>query len=662
MYGVEIGEVDRELNYLAGKGKGFESAKDPMKLRAKLASEVVDYYNHYLDNLQTIFRRGVRHWKLYMSSMKDSRKPWEKWRSRVPVPYGYSGTETSVSTMQDLLWSMKNPVQPEATPDGADEVAERIGQWFDYVFRRIRFKKETDLALREMLVQGLAIRKSVNIRKERDIFFIPSKDDLQQFQAEMERIQLEMGLNPPKPDDFPDKDEFYDAFAKFREVANSSGARLPEFPKPGPRRVKVYWGPGWKRVNYFGFFYDPLTQLDEQETVIQRSIVPLKWVLERAGEDERFPFDPQAVQGSREGGDNPTGVDVDTGGRLNQWQSELADVVGVNSADTTSPQFEKAVEILECYKIGSPFPFRIVMNRKMCINKRKDIPFDHGGHPYTLLSNVELPFSSASMGDLLLVEPLLKEMNTLRGLRLDSVMLSTLPVFARMREAGMTEMARRISPGIVFDSARGPQSFGQVSNVQVPSEAFKELYEIKDDIDTTNATQPLVRGQIGPSKITATHTERAREGAALRTKQRTFRFEDDMATTVDHFLSLANQFYDQEEMDRLSGNLGLDIMKQFKREDFLQAINWDYAFRAATTAVNKELNLQQKKDLFVTFVNSQVERFKPYIMAKKMLKDVDPNSDDVWMTEEEFAQAQAQAQAQAEAQAEQEQQGQPQQQ
>ena len=629
-------------------GYYFEGAGAPIEedARAKAAKEVEEYYNHYLGALQDVFSRTTRHWKIYMSSMKDNRSAHEKWRSTVHVPYAYSGVETAVSTMLDLFFSQNPPFKPEAQGEGFEEVAYKIERWLDFVFRQIRFKREIDLATREMLVQGLAIRKNIFIRKEREIFVQPSIEQAEQFDGELRKAVIEFGLDPPRPEQFEEIEDFYEAFEKFRQAANSGGSRIPELPRVGPRRIINYKGPGWKRISYYSFFYDPLVAVHDQEVVIQRSIVPLKWIKSRAGKGDEFPFDPEAVEECSIG-------DKGDGQRLNQWQEELAQICGVSSGQNLdSPQFKQSAEILESYHIGDKLPYRITMNRTKCINKRKDIPWEHGSHPFTILQNVELPFSASSFGDIYQSEGLYKEMNTLRGLRVDAVKISTLPIFAKMKETGMTEMAKRIAPGIIFDTPRGPASIGQVSNVQVPSEAFKELYEIKDDIDTTNATQPLVRGQVGPSKITATHAERAREGAALRTKQRMFRFEDDMGTTLEQFLSLGHQFYDQEEMNEMGGRIGINpIHEKFKKEDFLQALLMEYAFRAATTSINRELDLQQKKDLFITFVNAQVERFKPHVMARRLLASVDQTMDDVWMTEEEFQQfQQAQAEAQAQAQ------------
>lgn len=632
----------REYDYFGGRGEVDDTGDD---LRIKKAKDTEEYYNHYLRALQEVYRRATKHWKIYMSSYKDNRKPHEKWRNKVHVPYGYSGVETANATMLDLFFSQSPPFRPEAVGSGLDDVAYRIERWLDYVFRRTRFKREVDLGVREMLVQGLCVRKSALITKERDIVNYPSEDLAKQFEEEIKRVVMEAGMKPPTPEEFEDREAFYEGFEKFRITVNSMGFKVPEMPRPGPQRVTLYKGPGWKRINYHSFLYDPLTEIRGQEVVIQRSIVPLKWVWDRAGEGKQYPFDPRAVRACEgiEGGDV----------RLNEWQEELAATAGVSSANTLdSPHFKKSVEILEAYHLGDKeCPYRMVMNRHMIINKKKEVPWEHGGHPYTILQNVELPFASSSFGDLFQVEDLLKEMNTLRSLRLDGVMLATLPIFAKMREAGLTEMARRIAPGIVFDTARGGQSIAQVSKIEVPSAAFKEIYEIKDDYDTTNATQPMVRGQVGPSNITATHAERAREGAQLRTKQRMFRFEDDMSTTLEHFLSIGHQFYSQEEMDKIG--LQYSLTEVYKQSDFIAAITMDYAFRAATTSLNKELDLQQKKDLFVTFVNAQVPRFKPEVMARKLLSDVDQQMEDVWMTEEEYQKQQQElaAQQQAELQA-----------
>jgi hypothetical protein len=631
------GTVEREATYEQSVATDQQGESPVMGMRRKAAKEVEEYFDYYKGALTDNFKRITDHWKLYMRSAKDKRKKHEKWRALVAVPYPYSGTETTVAALQELIHSQSPAIMPESIGMGDEPTAQKMERYWDYIQRRMRLTQETDLFFREMVVQGYAIRKNVWVRKERQIMVLESEDQAREFDERMQEAIEVTGQQPPEPEMFGTPADFQRAFEEYRfHVIKEAKIPLPPIPAPGPTKVLHYAGPGMKRTSVYNFFFDPLSQITEQPT-IERSIVPMEWVMDRAGKEDNRAFDGEAVQAAM--------MEAGEERRLDEWQSELADIYGVNSGESESPRYRKAVELLEFYNpADKKMPYRMIMNRKMMINKTPHIPFQHGDHPYTILTNIELPWTSVGMSDLYQPGPLYKEMNTLRGLRLDAVALSVLPVFAKMKEAGLTELARRFSPGLILDTARGPGSIGQVTSVEVPSEAFKEIYEIKDDIDTTNATQPMVRGQTGPTNITATHAERAVQSAATRTTQRVLRIEGELSRFVDQSLSLMHQFMSEDDKIRVGGKDKIDPFLTFQKKDFLHALHMEYAFRSARTTVNKELVVQQMKDLLATYTDLQIPGFKPEVLAKRIQAKLDQDWESSWMTEEEL-QAQQEAAA-----------------
>ncbi len=627
-------EPQEKKEFYLGKG----SEIDGLEKRIKLAKDAEEYFDYYTRLLHEPFRKIANHWQGYLCYFKDTALRYDqRWRSRIRVPLQYQAVEVKTSHQHDLFWSQNPPIQAEAVTASQEEV-DRLNQWFDFVFRRGHFKRETALAFRERAIQGYTVRKSVHIRKERDIFVHPSEELLAQFDEAVKKMIQLSGQPPPTPEQFPDMELFKQAYEDYRQVAISSGVDLPEMPIPGHRRVINYWGPGWKRIPVFNFLWDPYESHKDQEVVIQQSIVPNDWVIERTGDDVNKPFDKEAVSHGLKGGSDTR--------RVTDFVNQLASVVGVVGASDSSPRYDKSSEILEFYKVGDKNPFRIILNRKVAINKLKEIPLDSGDHPFTIIPNIDLPFTGIGLSDLYLNASLFREFNTLRSLRVDAVKMAVLPVFAKTKEVGMTEMMRRISPGIIVESVMGTQSFGQASKVTVPFETFREADDIRNDVMDTIGTPPIVQGQLGPSRVTAMHAERAREGVIKRFKMDVMSIEDDLSKTVDDFLMIGYQYYNPKVFKQI-----MPVLSKFKREDFLNAINMEFAFRAATTALNKELNTQQKKDLFITFVNAQVPRLKPEVFAKRLLNDVDQNMDDVWMTDEEWAAHQEELRKQAEAEA-----------
>lgn len=626
----------------------FQGAGDEppdIDARRKFAKQTEEYFLYYQGALQKTFERVKRHWELFLGRGKDTRKVYEKWRAFLHLPHGYSAVEVANASVLDLILSEKVPIQAEAVPGaGAEELADKLTAYWDYVLRSIRFPREMDMYLRELRVQGLAIRKNVFIEKKREIVYIPSDEQAELYDSEVKRA-IEAGAPPPPlPGKFPDNQEFQKAFEKWRQILVSAGLNIPELPLPGRKTVVHYRGPGWKPVSYFSYFYDPNVRHEEQVCVIQQSIVPEEWVLQRTGPGPGFAFDPEAVEEGIGGG-------ALTQTAVNEWVESLSQFFGVQQGNMLSPQYRNKSEVLECYMPNDrQCPFRMVLNRRVTINKRKDIPYRHGDHPYTVGENILIPFTSTSIGEFSQVEGLMKEGATLRGLRIDGTYGSVLPIFAKLKAAGLTELQRRYSPGLVIETAAGPKALQQVSNVNVPDAAFREISEIKQEIDDTIGSTAVLRGAIGPSHTTASAQERAGRQAAIRQLVQVFRLEGDLTRTVEQWLWLSFQFFKPDELRELGGHVNIDPMVTFKSEDFLQALNMKYAFRSARNTVNKELQIQQLKDVLVTLVNAQLPDFKPSVVARRLLEKVDPGlGGDAWKSQEEMQQEQAEAKAVADA-------------
>jgi hypothetical protein len=66
----------------------------------------------------------------------------------------------------------------------------------------------------------------------------------------------------------------------------------------------------------------------------------------------------------------------------------------------------------------------------------------------------------------------------------------------------------------------------------------------------------------------------------------------------------------------------MDPFVQYKREDFLEALDADYAFRGATTALNADMQIQNMKDLFTILVNAQLPHFKANIFAEDLIDKI----------------------------------------
>ena len=335
----------------------------------------------------------------------------------------------------------------------------------------------------------------------------------------------------------------------------------------------------------------------------------------------------------------------------NQWESRLARIISSSGMqdDKPNPSRKKPCFILEHYFPASKIPYRVVLNGIACINKRKSNPWEHGGFPFTVGTNVNVPFLSSGLSDLKPGESLFRETNALRGLTLDGVKLSVLPVFARLRDAGLTDLAKFIVPGAIIDTIRSRGALEQVSKV-TPPDTLRHLAELRTEIEDATGTYPQARGATGPTGVTATQTERAFQGLAARNQIKLHRLESDLSTIAPQWLSIAHQFLNDEDITSLNRLLIAEATQKYSLDDFQQAIGMDWAFRSSRLVANKELQIANMKDLFTLAVNAFASLPVSPVALDKLFyaiaEKVDPDvAAAIMLSPEEQAQKMAELQA-----------------
>ena len=593
----------------------------------KAAKEALERYEYYLPKLSPVWQKWVKHWRLYTAARKNTRSAKESWRSWVHVPYPFSGIQTTTAAFLDVFLSVNPPVKPSAIgPE--DLMSERkIERLIDYQMRGVEFPGELELALIEMFVQGIFFRKSNWINDTAKIWVHPSQEEITQFEESVVAA-IEAGMPmPPAFEAGPemiasgqaqpgggqvDTEQQLEMFEAWRQQAIANGFNVPEPPVPGPQEIIRYRGTGFTRVSAFDMVYDPAVapwDKCQKEFVYQRSVKSVRWLKERARKDDvSSPFDPAKLEealGTGQG--SKTGGDV----RLNTYQEEILGMMGVTSSQEEKPGLtgdNRLVEVITCWAPGTDFPYRVMVNRhEDLVNRLKITPYWHSDVPMIVGTNNRVPGMMPAMGELWQPERLYYEMNTLRGLRIDGILLAILPMWTRLREAGMTELAKKLIPGMIIEASRH-DALQQASKIEPPMQAFTEIDKIKDDIDVTNATMPNVRGSVSSgSGTTATESNRAFENAMARTTQRIIRFEGEMSRWVKHSLFNWYQFAKPQEKLRVGGDPPLDPFAIYRRKDFLQAIDMDYRFAGARTSVNTAEEVAQLKDLLITAINAGIK-------------------------------------------------------
>jgi hypothetical protein len=675
---------DRLVKYGQGAGnpRVFDVESDPEMLTQddpldRIGSETVELYEYYLKKLAPTWTRWVKHWRLYSAQRKATRPVRERWRSYVHVPYPFSGVQTSVGSFLDLIFSITPPIRPAG--QGPDDIAneKKIERLFAYQMRKTDFQGELELYLIECFVQGIAWRRSTWVDDIRQIFVHPSQEEMAQFEeAVVAAIEAGMPLPPgfaPSPESQAsglgapggamaqpgageDADQMGDAFEEWRLMAIQNGFQVPEPPTPGPQTIINYRGTGFKYVSAFDKVFDPaISRWEDQEMTFTRFVKPISWVKSKTdmdGKDANKPFDGKLVAealGEMHGEGTAQGeVNVDS------YQEEIFQMMGVSGMRGEEPHRKgdsRLVEIIEAYAPNTEFPYRLILNRhKKPVNKTKYGPYWHGESPDVVITNNRLPGLQVAMGEFVQPERLYYEMNTIRELRLDGVLLSVLPMFVRLREAGMVELAKKLIPGMIIEAAR-TDGISQLTNVDVPEAAYTEIDKIKQDIDETNATFPNVRGALsGSSSTTATETNRAFQNAMVRTTQRILRFEGQISKWIHHSLFNWYQFAKPIERIRVGGDPPIDPFITYRRKDFLAAIDMDFHFAGARTAVNTAEEVTALKDILTIGINAQIPSMNVDAIFRRIVELAARNADPYILSPEQVQQKQQEAAEAAEAQ------------
>lgn len=545
--------------------------------------------------LTPIFTKHVQYWKMYLGQKTDRRDPLhEKWRAFVHVPYPFSGVETIVAAMTDILQSTDHVVQCVGVGLEDENFAAQLEKLFDYTFRKNKWNLTMDLMFREMCVQGTTIPKLVWAEKYNKVRARATVKDVKYFmESVMEAVR---NGAPPPPKGNPA------AFELWRNDINLTrkfGVQIPAVPiiDTQYRAIKDYCGPLVTRTPLWDLRFDPLVEnVQDQRRIIHRVVKTREWGMQQVRDGV---WDEAQFVRAMDGWD---------GQLFEQWQYDVAQMMGIEGVRNTSMRatFENMLEIWEVWSPFDTIKFAQVLNRQAVVNKNPDQhPFDHGMHVFHPIRNTPIPYQFLGYSELAPSERLYIEMDSLRELRIDALTLAVMPVFVKARVGGMSEQQMFLKPGLVIPG--DPNTIKPILNDQrLPPEAYREHDEIKRDIDETNATTNNVRGGSATvGRVSATESERRYNAALIRTKQRVLRIEEEMSEIPRQMCFLWYQFGDPEVIGRIVGDPRMSSLQTIDREKFLQVIDADVRFNTASKSMNKDMAVQQLKDFIATIAPMQ---------------------------------------------------------
>lgn len=562
--------------FLSGEGEAKQSA---------IVRDVDELMRWHQGQLEPAWNDMIRWWQLYLAKQRDQRDPvTEKWRANVFVPYPYSGVETKVAVLTDIINSASPLIQAEGVDDQDMQHQDSIERLLDYTLTRNNFRSKLDLWLRECAIQGVMAFKTLFLSKTSQFQSAPTASELTEFQAKLGQAFQLLG---PNRGGFVSPAEDPEGFEAWRQTFNASSygtsVKVPSAPGSGSKEVIRFRGPWFERISMFDVFLDPnIYDVQEQDQIVHRTIKPQAWLEQRA---KAGLYDPAAVELGLKAG----GGDL----KVSQFDQDIQQMLNIQRESERNPRYNKACEILEVFRPHDDVKYMVVLNRKAIINKNpRQMPFVDQQVPITLLRNSPVPGRAFGISELQEPESLYYEMQSLRNLRLDALTLATLPIFTKLRELGLPELKRLLRPGVIIDVVN-QQAIQQLVKVQIPPESFREMFEIKQDIDETNATPAQVRGNPSTvGRVSATESERRFSQALVRIKQAVARLEDELQPAVV-LQSLARWYQFGSEKERVDITGGEDPFIEVTRNDLISALSRNYRFRGATRSLNRDMQAQQ---------------------------------------------------------------------
>jgi hypothetical protein len=546
----------------------------------RLAHDAEEKERFYRDQLAPNWQDAVKDEKLYHGHKEEWRKEHEKWRTHLASSRPFVVVESKAAQMVEILTGSDPIIQANAVGDDDRERAKEAEALLEQTLDGNDFRKQLATISRAISVVGTDWITSRYGRQAFTVNTTWTPKDREYFNKTVEEVVQNAGPGAAPPDWQTDPENF----EKWRHDVNLTyHGQVPEPPLDGPREIVRYEGPIIERVPYFEMRFDPLVQERKNQTCIMRRMVRNEqWVKKLV---EKGIFVAERVEKAMKGWD---------GERLDQYEQEVAQVLGYTVGDRRDPAYKTAHEVWIVYDLeNEEWPYQVILNRSQVVNVRPDqMPYNHGECEYLPIRNILVPNYLAGLGDLKQARDLFHELNTLRNHRMDGVKLSVMPVMAKSPEAGMSELQRHISPGMMMNIRR-PQDIKKLIDSMVPDEAWREDDRITNEIDEVTGINGQVRGASATvNRVSASESQGRFQQALLRIKMSAAQVEDDLNPAVVHWLSHWMQFGRPELQVKVTGR-GTSQLSTIRKQDLLDAFHYDLRFRGATRALNREMTVQQ---------------------------------------------------------------------
>lgn len=574
---------------------------------------LVKWFSSVVLQLQTgcsnLYREMVYHESLALGQRRDPRKKHEMWRSNLHIPYAASAIETAVSAELDIMLATSPWIQAEGIGDEDQQGARAIERLLQHTLTVNAWPTNLGAALQNKRVRGTHIWKVTNRPRYSRVWIDVSQSDMDDWQKRVQELSQMSGIPAPDPsnpdESFPGENKML--FEAWRDMVSKAGlGYVPDQPTTGWKNVVQRTAPDISAQSPYEVLMDPrVYDVQDQPFIIQRTKKTARWVMDRVDNgDGRGIFHKAQVE---------RGISGTADATIATWDQQTGEMLGIQGY--TSRLWEnynaddQPVEILECWRRNDEFPYVVILNRTTIINLRPEqMPYKHGMYPYVMLRNKPRPDMAFGTSDLKQTSSMYEHIDKMYNLHMDALLLSVIPVWLATKNAGLpADMGGAFSPGKVW-SVSMLDAIKPLMKDHPHPDMWRIIADLKGNIDETQSTTAPVRGgAVTLNRVSATQSERAFSQSLLRQKSAAIMTETELRPLVHQVLSLLRDHVSSDDrINSVGRDLGLDVLKNVPRELLVKALDQDYAFHGATSAVNRAERMGFFREFFQTANGSQL--------------------------------------------------------
>jgi len=187
-------------------------------------------------------------------------------------------------------------------------------------------------------------------------------------------------------------------------------------------------------------------------------------------------------------------------------------------------------------------------------------PFDHGKFPIVHFVDYALGWEYWSSGEVQQVEKLQLEINKRRGMMIDILKFTAMPMLVVDPTSGVDYENLVSRPGLVIPAIGGGQSVGWLHPPRVPGELFAMNDRDKADFDTILGNVDVLQGRKPSGVEAAAAIEALTEAANTRMRLKVRFLEAALRQMGRLVVSMVQQFYTTKRVIRITGRDGEGLL------------------------------------------------------------------------------------------------------